>query len=101
MSTLVITLLIAFLLVVIALLGLAISWLITGKSSIIRGACGMDPHRVRDKRCGTPLFHCELCENHKEKDKEAAKRVEEFEVKSELTEKETTEPTSEETDKNH
>lgn len=61
MSTFMITLILAFGVVVLALTLLGIGWLITGKSRMIQGACGMDPDRVRDKRCGTKDISCELC----------------------------------------
>lgn len=83
MTTLIVTIIIAFVLTMIAIVGLAISWFITGKSSIIKGACGMDPNRIRDSRCGTPTIHCELCENTKPKEERVAKHVQKYEVESE------------------
>jgi len=68
MDVLTLTILISFALVIIALCGLSIGWLVTGKSKIIKGACGMDPNRLRDKRCGTDKIKCELCENEKKDD---------------------------------
>ena len=54
------TLVIAFVLIVLAIASLAIGWLITGRTKIERGACGRDPHRKRDEECGTSL-KCDLC----------------------------------------
>lgn len=61
MSTLVITLLVAFVATVFAITCLAVGWLISGRSRIVRGSCGMDPHRRRDTHCGKDV-HCSLCE---------------------------------------
>lgn len=61
MSTLVITLLVAFIATVFAITCLAIGWLISGRSRIVRGSCGMNPHRRRDNQCGKDV-HCSLCE---------------------------------------
>lgn len=69
MSTLTLTLIIAFVLVVIALAGLAIGWLLTGKSIIRAGACGRDPTKKQDdKSCGTNTT-CSLCEKQDDKKK--------------------------------
>lgn len=56
------TILIAFIVVLLAIASLAIGWLITGKSKIVRGACGLDPHKYRNQNCGTPNIHCDLCD---------------------------------------
>ena len=61
MSTLALTSLIAFVLVVLAIAALSIGWLISGKSKIVRGACGTDPTKPKDKDCGTETS-CGLCE---------------------------------------
>lgn len=61
MSTLMITLLVAFIATVFAITCLAIGWLISGRSRIVRGSCGMDPHRRRDTHCGKDM-QCSLCE---------------------------------------
>lgn len=61
MSTLVLTLLIAFVLILIAIGLLAISWLLTGKSRIIPGACGRDPTKNRNKDCDGEDISCILC----------------------------------------
>lgn len=62
MSTFLLTLAIAIIVVILAVAALALSWLITGKSTIVRGACGMDPNRIKDARCGTKKLHCGLCD---------------------------------------
>lgn len=63
MSTLLLTLAIAFVIVVIALGLMAIGWLITGKSRIQPGACGRAPNRKKNEKegCGTNIS-CDLCE---------------------------------------
>jgi len=68
MSPFITTILLAFGVVAVALALLGIGWLITGKSRIIQGACGMDPNRVRDKRCGTDSISCELCKKPQSQD---------------------------------
>ena len=70
MSTLYLTLIIAFILVVIAIAFLSVGWLFSGKSKIRRGACGMDPNKLRDKECGNEKMHCDLCEDPEPKKKE-------------------------------
>jgi hypothetical protein len=67
MSTLMVTLLVAFIATVLAIASLAIGWLISGRSRIVRGSCGMDPHRRRDKHCGNEA-HCSLCDTEKSQD---------------------------------
>lgn len=69
MSTLAITILLAFAVVAIALVFLGIGWLLTGKPRIIRGACGMDPNKVRDERCGSDIS-CEVCKKPVKQDSE-------------------------------
>jgi hypothetical protein len=68
MSTLLLTLLIAFVIVAIAISLLAIGWLITGKSKISPGSCGRDPTKKRNDQggCGSQS-NCSLCEPEKEK----------------------------------
>jgi hypothetical protein len=68
MSTLALTALIAFLLVILAIAALSIGWLISGKSKIVRGACGQDPTKPKDGDCGSTESHCGLCSTP-EKDK--------------------------------
>lgn len=60
-----ITFLITFILVVLAITALSIGWLITGKPKIVRGSCGLDPQRRRDDHCGKDI-RCDLCEKSKE-----------------------------------
>lgn len=69
MSTLLLTLAIAFIVVMIALALLGISWLITGKLKMRPGACGRDPTKNRNEEpnCGTGV-DCQLCEKTKDKD---------------------------------
>lgn len=66
MSTLMLTILIAFVFVILAIAGLAIGWLFTGKSSIRAGSCGRLPNKDRDQGCGTNST-CSLCEKETEK----------------------------------
>lgn len=67
MSTLLLTLAIAFVVVVVALALLGISWLLTGKSKMRPGACGRDPTKTKEEKgCGTSA-DCQLCEHHKDK----------------------------------
>lgn len=61
MSTLMITLLGAFIATVLAITCLAIGWLLSGRSRIVRGSCGTDPKGKKDDRCGTKT-HCGICE---------------------------------------
>lgn len=65
MSNLFFTLILAFVLIVIAIAGLAIGWLITGKTKIERGACGRDPTKKRDESCAT-TGTCDLCAPEKD-----------------------------------
>lgn len=69
MSTLLLTIILAFVVVVIAICGLAIGWLLKGKSNIQAGACGRDPTKKQnDKSCGTKST-CSLCEDKETKTK--------------------------------
>lgn len=63
MSTLLTTLVIAFVIVVLACGLLGIGLLLTGKSKIKAGACGKDPTKKQDEseECGTS--RCSLCED--------------------------------------
>lgn len=61
MSTLIITLLVAFVATVSAITLLAIGWLISGRSRVVRGGCGMDPKKLRDGQCGDS-HNCALCD---------------------------------------
>lgn len=62
MSTLMITLLVAFVITVFAITCLAIGWLISGRSRIVRGSCGMNPQQSKDERCGKDV-RCGICES--------------------------------------
>lgn len=66
MSNLFLTLVIAFILIVLALAALAIGWLITGKCKIQKGACGKDPSKKQDEDCHSS---CSLCETDSKKEK--------------------------------
>lgn len=69
MSTLLLTLGLAFVIVVIAICCLAISWLIKGKSSLRPGACGRDPNKNRDEECDSEKSSCHLCKRPDEEKK--------------------------------
>lgn len=70
MSTLLLTLAIAFVIVVLAIGLMAIGWLITGRSRLQPGACGRDPNKKRSDKegCGTSA-NCQLCEKNDETEK--------------------------------
>jgi len=74
MNTLIITLLLAFLIVVIALGLLGIGWLLTGKSKIRPGACGRDPRKIRDEESCGQSSSCSLCEKPKDSQKQEPKK---------------------------
>lgn len=63
MSSLVQTILMASFIVILALLGLGVGWLITGKNRL-RGSCGRTPRASKDDSCGT-TNECELCKKPK------------------------------------
>ncbi|MDP1836702.1 MAG: hypothetical protein Q8K75_12355 [Chlamydiales bacterium] len=69
MSTFLTTAAIAAIIVVLAILLMAVGWLLTGKSKIIRGACGMDPKKRQESDCGSDI-RCDLCEHNPEKKKD-------------------------------
>lgn len=70
MSTLMLTLIIAFIIVMIAIGSLAIGWLIRGKSTIRPGACGRDPTKKQETDCGPESnSNCHLCKKPEEKNK--------------------------------
>lgn len=58
-TNLFLTLIIAFIIIVLAIACLAIGWLITGKTKIEK-ACGQDPHKKKDESCGD-IAQCNLC----------------------------------------
>jgi hypothetical protein len=57
-SNLFLTLIIAFVIIVLAIACLAIGWLITGKTRLQKGACGRDPTKKQDESCQSI---CEIC----------------------------------------
>ncbi len=65
MSGFVLTLIISVILVLLAVGGLCIGLIITGKTHIVRGACGRAPSTRRDEHCGKEV-QCTLCESNKE-----------------------------------
>jgi hypothetical protein len=69
MSTLFPTLIIAFIVLLVAIGALALSWLIKGKSILRPGACGRDPTKKRDEGpCGTD-HSCSLCDKEEDSSK--------------------------------
>lgn len=79
MSNLFLTLIIAFVVIVLAIASLAIGWFITGKTRLQRGACGRDPTKKQDESCQSI---CELCtkpetDEHKEKPLDNEEEVDE------------------------
>jgi len=70
MSSIFLTIAIAFVVVLIALALLGISWIITGKLRIRPGACGQDPTKKQsqNENCGTKVS-CQLCEKPKKEKK--------------------------------
>ena len=65
MSNLVLTLGLAFIIIMIALALLALGWLLTGKSKMRPGACGRDPNQKQDENCGSNVS-CQLCDKQKD-----------------------------------
>ncbi len=72
MSNLFLTLMIDFVVIVIAIACLAIGWLITGKTKIERGACGRDPTKAKDGTCETTTT-CGLCSHPPMEEKKETK----------------------------
>lgn len=69
MDLLLLTLGIAFVVVVLALGLMGISWLLTGKLKMRPGACGRDPTKKQDdESCGTTA-NCQLCKKPEDKKK--------------------------------
>lgn len=65
MSNLLVTFLIAFGIILLALIGLGLSLLLKGKSSVRSGTCGRDPTKKRDEKdCGSNSS-CSLCDDDK------------------------------------
>lgn len=70
MSTLTLTIFLAFVFVMLAMVGLGIGWLLTGKSILKAGACGRDPNKkVKDEDCGK-TSSCGLCKKPDDKIKQ-------------------------------
>lgn len=68
MSSFLTTLVITIVLVGLALAALAIGLILTGKSRLRRGSCGMDPTKLRDKSCDEEKqSSCGLCGKGPEK----------------------------------
>ena len=63
MSSVLLTMLLASIVVLLAIASLGIGWLLTGKSKIQPGACGRNPRLSKDKECGT-RSSCSLCEHN-------------------------------------
>ena len=61
MSSLVTTIVITVILVLLAVGGLSIGLILTGKPKITRGTCGWNPKKKRDETCGKKI-KCPLCE---------------------------------------
>ena len=61
MSTLLFTIITAFVFISIALALLGISYLITGKLKIRPGACGKDPNQLKNENCDGKNISCGLC----------------------------------------
>jgi hypothetical protein len=63
MSTLLFTIILSVILVILAILALAIGWIITGKVTLKRGSCGYDPTQLKKKKeeCGTEDPSCPIC----------------------------------------
>lgn len=71
MSTLLLTIGLACIIILIAMAALGLSWLIKGKSSMRPGACGRDPHQKKDdETCGTTTT-CGLCKKEEDKEKKS------------------------------
>lgn len=70
MDGLFLTLAIAFVITLVALGLMGISWLLTGKLKIRPGACGRDPTKKQsdEEGCGTDV-NCSLCKKTEDKKK--------------------------------
>ncbi len=58
------TIVIAAIVVLLAVAGLAIGLILTGKSKLRMGSCGWDPNKKRDDSCGKKI-QCPLCKPEK------------------------------------
>jgi hypothetical protein len=66
-SNLFLTLVIAFIIIVIAIAALAIGWLITGRTKLQTGSCGRHPSQNKDQNCNE-IQSCNVCQPcHEEK----------------------------------
>lgn len=76
MSTLILTISLAFVIVIAAVAFLGIGKLITGRSKLHLGACGRDPNKKREEQsgCGTSS-HCSLCDQDSKDDKNSKRDV--------------------------
>ncbi len=63
MNSFLLTLLLAFFLIVFAIAALAIGWIIKGKNKVHLGMCGRDPHAKKKDECGKNTS-CGLCERN-------------------------------------
>jgi hypothetical protein len=62
MSSLLVTIIISVVLVLLAVAGLSIGLILTGKPKITRGTCGWNPKKERTEDCGKKI-KCPLCKN--------------------------------------
>ncbi len=67
MSNIVLTLIIAFVIILIAFAGIGLGLLITGKMGFKLGTCGRNPKQKRDKECGKDVS-CSICQPEQEDD---------------------------------
>lgn len=65
MTSILITLMVAFGLIILAISALSIGWLLSGKSKLTKGACGSDPNKMRSSGCGNEV-KCGICEDEKD-----------------------------------
>jgi hypothetical protein len=66
LSDLALTMVIAFGLIMISLVGLAIGWLITGKTKVRH--CGMNAGQKKTTQCGGKEVSCPVCNPNHDKD---------------------------------
>ncbi|WP_044882310.1 hypothetical protein [Neochlamydia sp. EPS4] len=68
MSNLMLTVFIAFVIVLISLALLGISWCFTGRIKIKPGACGRTPRQLQKEKCTEESASCGLCKRGEKKD---------------------------------
>ncbi|BBI17016.1 hypothetical protein DB41_GL00050 [Neochlamydia sp. TUME1] len=68
MSNLMLTVFIAFVIVLISLALLGISWWFTGRIKIKPGACGRTPRQLQKEKCTEESASCGLCKRGGKKD---------------------------------